>query len=80
MGLHIRKPDPNKPKPTKHQFSEISGHCSLIDVKAIQKSNEVARKERVLKAATDAVNALGDVVRNHRAKQKAGQILSTEEE
>ena len=70
--------DKTKPKPSTHQFASVEGHKSLIDREAIQKSNEAARKERLLKAVGDGVNALGEAVRNHKAKLRAGKLLSEE--
>jgi hypothetical protein len=70
--------DKNKPKPSTHQFAAVEGHRSIIDVDGIKKGNEDRKRERVLKAAADAVNVIAETVRNHKAKQKAAQILSEE--
>jgi hypothetical protein len=77
MGIHLGRKGA-KPAPTKTGFSSIAGHRSLVHVAAIQKSNEAARKERLLKAVGEGVNALGDVVREGHAKKTAAKILSKE--
>lgn len=76
MGLHLGRKGAKR-EAEKTGFAAIKGHRHLIDVNAIKKGNEAAKKERLLKAASDGLNALGDVIRNHKAKQKAKQILSS---
>jgi hypothetical protein len=67
-----------KMKPAPKDFREIKGWRSVIDVAKIKRENAERKQERLLKAVGDGVNALGNAIRDHKAKKIAAKILSEE--
>lgn len=73
MSIQIRKTEP-EPKQAPKDFRAIKGRRSLIDREKIKRENH----EKLLASVGDGIKVLGDVIRNHHAKQKAAKILSEE--
>ena len=62
-----------------NKFAAIKGHRSLINREAIKTGNEARKRARLLKDVSDGVPALGTTIAEHKAKQHAAKLLSTEE-